>query len=390
MSMNRRDVLLGTAAVSVAGSLAGRAGVVLAAAPSAKTYGMIEISASGITVSVYHLSREMLAGSSGASGFERLAPRRVGDAFSFLASPLRPGAEDSAAEETVELVAGLIKRLSDEQGIAPADVCVIASSGVASFSAPLIRIIDARLRARTGQHLDVITARDEARLTFDWVVAQRKRAEVALFDIGSGNLKGGIYDGSSRRAPFRDLSAPFGTKTTAGAVKLRWPDVRTFDFGARAAEFYADTIGPQMRPQIEATPALQRRQDVYLSGGIVWATAMILRPKQMAAKPVWLEMTRDDFAAVARLVADGTPYGVGLATDLNETERAWVTKTMKTVRNTFNPHQMAAGAALGDGLVRQLDPTGTKRFVFPTFANNAWSSQYLIERFELGKMRLAA
>lgn len=386
MDIGRRELLVATAALSFGTA----SSVVMAAGPEAKTYGLIEISASGITVSVYHLSREMLAGNRAGSGFERLAPRRVGDAFSVLASPLRPGAEESAAQETVDLVAGLVQRLGQEQGLSASDIYVIASSGVASFSAPLIKIIGEKLRQRTGQTLDVITARDEARLTFDWVVAQRKRAEVALFDIGSGNLKGGIYDGGGRRAPFRDLSAPYGTKTTAGAVKLRWPEVKTADFGARAAAFYADTIAPLMSPQFDATPSVRRRQEIYLSGGIVWATAMILQPKRMAMKPVWLEMTRDDFARVSKLVADGTPYGVGLASEMSEAERTWVTKTMKTVRNTFNPHQMAAGAALGDGLVRQLDPDGSRRFVFPTFANNAWSSQYLIERFELGKMRFAA
>ncbi len=386
MDIGRRELLVAAAALSFGTA----SSVAMAAGPQAKTYGLIEISASGITVSVYHLSREMLAGNRAGSGFERLAPRRVGDAFSVLASPLRPGAEESAAQETVDLVAGLVQRLGQEQGLAPQDIYVIASSGVASFSAPLIKIIAEKLKQRTGQTLDVITARDEARLTFDWVVAQRKRGAVALFDIGSGNLKGGIYDGSARRARFRDLSAPYGTKTTAGAVKLRWPDVKTADFGARSGEYYADTIAPLMAAQIEATPSVRQREEIYLSGGIVWATAMILQPRRMAAKPAWLDMTRDDFAQVAKLVADGTPYGTALASDMSETERAWVAKTMKTVRNTFNPHQIAAGVALGDGLARQLDPDGSRRFVFPTFANNAWSSQYLIERFELGKMRLAA
>lgn len=343
-----------------------------------------------MTVSAYHLDKEMLAGSAGMSGFERLAPQRDGNINSVLVSPLRPGADDSAAAETVELVAAQIARLKSQSGIADGDITIVASSGVASFSAPLITLIRNGLANKTGHALDVVTPRQEARLEFDWIVPERMKGKVLQIDIGSGNTKGGFYDRAGRKARYFDLSAPHGTKTMAGAVKFRFPTARTFDFGDRAGEYYADTVAPLFKPQLELLPTAMKLPDVYLSGGIIWATAMILRPKEMAARQNWVALAADDFARLGKLIADGTPYGAGLPDTLTPAEREWVVKTMKAVRNTFNPHQLAAGAALVDGLSRQMNFAQRKSLLFPTFANNGWISQYLIEKFLHGRVREVA
>jgi len=362
----------------------------LLAAPDRKRYGMIEISASGMTVSVYQLTRESLAGSDGMSGFERLAPQRDGEAYSVLASPLRPGADDSAADDTVELVAQHIAKLKSGAGIADADISVVASSGVASFSAPLIQLIRNKLLARTGLSLEVVSARQEARLAFDWIVPDRLRGQVLQLDIGSGNTKGGFYDRRGRRARYFDVSVPHGTKTMAGEVKFRFPEARTFDFFDRSGVFYADTVAPQFKPQLDAVPAIAKLPAVYLTGGIVWATAMILKPKEMAERRTWVALDAGDFARLGKLIADGTPYGAGLPDTLSTAEREWTVKAMKAVRNTFNPHQLGAGAALADGVARQFDFAGRKSLMFATFANNGWASQYLIEKFVNGRVRDAA
>lgn len=357
------------------------------AAAVEKRYGLIEISASGMTVSVYYLAKEMLAGSAGMSGFQKLAPKRQGDAYSVLASPLRPGADESAAADTVELVAGHIAKLKNESGVAAEDVSIVASSGVASFSAPLITLIRNRLASQTGHSLDVVTPREEARLAFDWIVPQKQRGEVLQLDVGSGNTKGGFYDHRGRKGRYFDISVPYGTKTMAGDVKFRFPEARTFDFGEKAGRFYADTVAPLFAPQLGAAPAALGLPAVYMTGGIVWATAVILHPKAFAERSNWIALEADDFARLSKLVADGTPYGAGLPETLSAAERESVVKTLKAIRNTFNPHQLAAGAALADGVAGQFDFAKRKTLLFPTFANNGWTSQYLIEKFVYGRIR---
>ncbi len=356
-------------------------------AATRKRYGMIEISASGMTVSVYQLAKEMLAGSAGMSGFERLAPQRDGEAYSVLASPLRPGADESAATDTVELVARHIAKLKADAGLDDDDITVVASSGVASFSAPLITLIRNKLISQTGHGLDVVTPRQEARLAFDWIVPDRQRGQVLQMDIGSGNTKGGFYDRRGRKARYFDMSVPYGTKTFAGDVKFRFPEVRTFDFGEKANQFYADTVAPLFRPQIEGLPAAVKMPSLYLTGGIVWATAMILYPKEMAERRNWLPLQPTDFARLGKLIVAGTPYGAGLPDTLTPAQREWTVKAMKAVRNTFNPHQLAAGAALADGIGEQFAFAQRSSLLFASFANNGWISQYLIEKFVNGRIR---
>ncbi len=384
--IERRAVLRGGLLLAGTGLLPG----LTRAAPAQKRYGMIEISASGMTVSIYQLSRKMLADDSGMSGFERLAPQRDGEPYSVLASPLESGTDEQAAMQTVDIVAAHIERLIAERGVADRDITVVASSGVASFSAPLLAIIRDRLAGRTGHRIDVVSPRDEARLAFDWIVPRRKRGEVLQFDIGSGNSKGGYYDRRGRRARFIGVSAPYGTKTMAGAVKFRFPAARTHDFGEHAASFYADTVAPLFQPQLDAAPATMTMPAVFLTGGIVWATSVILYPHEMAERRSWVPLRPDDFARLGRLIADGTPYGAGLPASLAPEQRTIVTRTLSAIRNTFNPHQLAAGAALADGIARQFGFARRQALLFPTFANNGWISQYLIEKFVNGRIEQVA
>lgn len=377
MILPRRAFLSGSTLCGAA-MLASR---IVAATPSGeRRFAMVELSTSGVTTSVYTLSKEMVADAEGLSGFERLAPIRFGEDSAPIAVPLEAGSGRKAVDPTVDVLVSQIDFLIAKANVMRSDISVLTSSGFEAFAGPLIPMIRARLRERTGMKLDVVTPRDEARLQFDWIVPARQRDKVFQIDIGSGNTKGGYYDRPGHRRHFHDLSTPFGTKTMAAAVKGRWPETGTFDFPARATQFYTETVADTLTSQIKKDPAIQQLPMLYLTGGIIWACAVILHPKAMATHPNWLELAPDDFAEVGKLVEAGTPYGI-VPADLSDEQRAWLLKTRATIRNIFNPHQIAAGAALVDGLSRQLVFAERKKLLFPVFARNTWSSQYLIERF---------
>jgi hypothetical protein len=346
-----------------------------------KTYGVIELSTSGMTVQVYRFDTETIAAGDGLSGFQRMAPQRTGEPYSVLASPLGPDADPTQAAESVDIVVRYIDRLKADFGLEARDIAVLVSSGLVDFAAERVERFVSDLRARIGFEADVISVRDEARLGFDWIVSRGRRSKVLHFDIGSGNTKGGYYASFGGRYRFYDMSVPYGTKTMAGAVKLRWPPTRTADFGPRSAEFYNDTLARLLEPQIAIAPAATHRPRLCLTGGIVWASTVILQPEAIARQQAWVALAPDHFAALLRLIVAGTPYGGPLPAGLSNDERERVLGTLEAVRNTFNPHQLAAGAAIGDGLSRQLRFAEREQLLFPSFANNTWSSQYLIEKF---------
>jgi hypothetical protein len=87
---------------------------------------------------------------------------------------------------------------------------------------------------------------------------------------------------------------------------------------------------------------------------------------------------------VLGLIANGTPYGGPLPARLRGTQLARVRDLLDHVRKAYNPHQLAAGAAIGDGLVRQLGAEQRERLFFAgfsSFAGNVWVGQYLLEKF---------
>ncbi len=378
MGWSRRAFIGGTA---TAAGLSLVPGTALAAPSRTKTYGVIEISTSGMTVSVYKFDRERVASSGDLSGFERMAPKRTGRPYSVLVSPLGPDAEPAQVAEAVTTVAGYIDSLKSRFELEGEDIAVLVSSGLVDFAQDRVIQFATELRTRTGFVADVISAREEARLAYDWIVPEARRDKVLQFDIGSGNTKGGYYDRRGRRGQFFDLAVPYGTKTLAGAVKLRWPPTRTADFGPRSSEFYADTFEPLLAVQMGAAPLAAQRPQLCLTGGIVWASTVILHPEATARGDPWVPIAPDHFARLLALIIAGTPYGGQLPASLSASERQTVLDTLNAVRNTFNPHQLAAGAAIGDGLSRQLDFADREQLYFASFANNTWASQYLIEKF---------
>ncbi len=377
MVIDRRTLLQGGIALYGSALVPGAG---LAARSAERTFGLIEISTSGITVSVYQLSKETLASAHGLSGYERLAPKRVGGEVPRFATPLVPGSEEKAIQDTVAIIASQVDLLTSKMEVRPADLAVVVSSGVESYAGSVLPRLAEAVEARTGATLDVIGARDEARMQFDWIVPPHDRGDVLQLDIGSGNTKGGYYDRKGPKGQYLDVSTPFGTKTLAAAVKGRWPEIGTANFPRRAAEFYADTVAPSLEGPIKAAPQVQQLPDLYITGGIVWASAVILYPGEILARRDWLAMLPGDFARIGKLVEAGAPYGI-VPESLTGDERARLLKIRAAVRSIFNPHQIAAGAALLDGLSRQMNFAGRRKLLFPTFANNAWSSQFLIERF---------
>jgi len=186
-----------------------------------KTYGVVEIRRGGMSVAAYRFDRDQL-GRRKLSGFERMAPEPTGKAFveTELASPLGPAADDAMAAQSVDIVAGHIDRLKSQHGLQTSDIAVLVSGGLIDFAPGRVEQFIAALPARTGITPEIISIKDQARLGYDWIVRPADRRNVMHVNIASGTIKGGYYD---QHGQFVALSAPYGPKTRAGAVKLRWP-----------------------------------------------------------------------------------------------------------------------------------------------------------------------
>lgn len=351
-----------------------------------KTYGVIEIRASAMSVSSYSLDLNSIARSVRRSGFDRMAPELTGAPFpeSERPSPLGPDAADVPVSQAVDNVAGYIDGLKSRHDLQSQDVAVLVSTSAVDASPERTAQFAADLLAKTGVKADIVSIHEQSRLAYDWIVAPMRRNRVLHFDISTGFTKGGYYASRDRDAPFSDIAVGYGTKSMAGDVKRRWPEVRTADFGQRASEFYRDTFEPLLAPQLVAAPLAAQLPELCLTGGIVWASTVILHPQAIARGQKWVELAPDHFARLLALIANGRPYGGPLPEDLNRIERDRVRELLEHVRKAYNPHQLSAGAAIGDGLCRQLHASERERLSFAglsSFAGNVWVGQYLLEKF---------
>ncbi|MCU0884359.1 MAG: hypothetical protein MUC44_05320 [Beijerinckiaceae bacterium] len=342
-------------------------------------YGMIEIGSSGVKVNAYRFVREMIVEdeATGPSGRERFAPSRIGKGYTVNTSVIT--GNDKDIEETIQAAKTAVERLiSAEFGVPKRNIAIVASSGVATLPAALEKL-GAGVQANTGITMDSISPREEAQLAFDWVVLGHRRQQVLMIDVGSGNTKGGYYEQvGTPQQRFRDFSVPLGTKSFANAIRRSWP---TDPVLARADSIFESQYLPILNEQLASAPGLLNKPRVYFSGGIFWATSLLVRPMQMASKANWVRLRADDFDTLGKMIQDGDPYGFARKTALPVAQADWLGSQLTAVAETFNADQLAAGNALCRSMARRLEFAGRSALFFASFAVDSWSSQYLVRKF---------
>lgn len=367
----------------IRGSILGSLGLALpiraAAQAQGRLYGLIEIGSRGVKLAAYRLTNEVLADdSAGLSGRQRIAPRREGKSAS-INTGVRNGTPADIAD-----TARAVKESFDgfrKQGIAPADIVIVASSGVDNIkSTGAFEELRAQVRKLTGKELRSVNVEQESRLSFDWIVLGHRRPEVLFVDVGSGNTKGGYYEAvGTPQQRFKFFSMPYGTTSLEKKIKGLWPEDPVSAHAEQVVREDPELL-PSLRRQVSTAPGLVSKPRVYLSGGAVWATAVMMRPGAMAAESPWVRMAAGDFARMRERAGTDQVYRPLYPPSMPASVRAKVDAVVTNVRDVFTPDQLAAGAAILEGLSRQLHFASRDALFFATFATDAWSSQFLVEQ----------
>ena len=260
-------------------ALAGCLGVAGPAVVRAEVYGGVEIGAKGVKATVLDVT--------GAGEDEEAAVKLADTTNTGLASDVAKDGRfgDAALADTAKAVAAYCDRFHKEFGVAAERTYVVGSSGL--FAAiddkpDLIKENQARLsgavKERTGVDMAFIDVRRESELSIVGIVPQKHRGDGVLIDIGGGNTKGGCEVEAGKFATF---GVPFGTATFAELAKKE---------GAGDAKALAklcdDKVAPPLKKGISELPGLAKRDNVYLSGGVVWSAATSrTRPTPSPTRP---------------------------------------------------------------------------------------------------------
>ncbi|MCX6215476.1 tetratricopeptide repeat protein [Spirosoma sp.] len=222
-----------------------------------------------------------------------------------------------------------------------------------------------------------LTAAREAELFLIGSVPRRLWVATSCIDIGSGNTKGGYYDGGRR---FHAVSLPYGTKTLANLIdRNRSLPIEAYKEEARRAiKVIADTaVNVEFNT---ASPGLHQRKTVAIGGGIAWAMTVYLHPEKAGTTAV--PLTLSDAQRFARLVM--TDYQSLIQPDLTDLTdpvvRQKAEADINNVQNQFNEKQLIAGALLLESVFRAYANTSVpKRFVFIRDSDISWVTGKFLE-----------
>jgi hypothetical protein len=336
---------------------------------AAEKYGGVEIGAKGVKASAVEVD-----GAGSARTLKVLSlPKATEDVT--IARLKDKKFNKDLIDDVALVVEDFIKALEKDLGVPNENIQVVASSGV-PWTDNFPDLVGA-IRRRTNKPVDKLDAKEEATLTSLALVPKERRSQVLIVDIGSGNTKGGAFlDESGTADRFVTLEVPFGTTTLSKAIDTRAAETK----GSRAdaaREVAQQKFGSELRHQLEAKPELARRNEVFLSGGCVWAFLTIMKP-ETASSP-FPEITPSDIKAYVERVnlADGKYPEVDFA-EVRDAAAASAAKTdfeRITGANgstpVFTPAELQSGAALLEEVSEAL-LTSVRKIYFDRKAVTAW------------------
>ncbi|MBS1791719.1 MAG: hypothetical protein JST85_28685 [Acidobacteria bacterium] len=296
-----------------------------------------------------------------------------------------------AIRDTALAVTKLLAKMRDELKVPDAHISIVGSSGLkAENPQDLVKAV----RDRTGKQMSFLDVDSEVQLSIVGTIPQRYRSRdgvwkdnrgiSVLMDIGSGNTKGGYQ--LLRQLPtgtpdydYVTVGIPKGTVSFTNEINQAVGDMGDqTDFIKKAKELAPIAIRTSLRKEMERKPGLVNRPRVYLSGGIVWAMATLLHPDDRRAL---VPITSEDIDAFYRKVtSDPDTLQKFLNPDLskritNGQLRAEAETELETVRNTFSPRNLIAGAEILKAVSSEFQ-LHQKRIRFARYSYLAWILSY--------------
>ncbi len=345
----------------------------LAAVARAEVHGGIEIGAKGIKATVLDIIPD-------PKGYEVTVKLADTTNTTLVAGLARTGSFDSkAVEETATVVGRYFTKMKSEFHIDPKHIYIVGSSGLFS---PLqdkpdeVRVNQQTLadsvRTATGVSMVFIDAKREAELSIAGVLPRRFRDEAVLIDVGSGNTKGGYVTAQNE---IISVGVPYGTVSFTELVKKAGGS-----FADKARKLRDEKLAPTLKKELIDKPEMTTRPRVYLSGGIVWATATLTHPSETAAFTPLSVNDLDDLQK--RLEADPGKFpSPALSSIADEAKRKQALAEIQKVQKVFSPEQLLAGTHILKALAGEMHlEDGNRQVYFARHGYLGWILAYVAEK----------
>jgi len=220
---------------------------------------------------------------------------------------------------------------------------------------------------------------EEAALSFKGIVPQAFRLTANQLDVGSGNTKGGFQDGNRKFIP---ISFPIGTRSFQKLLENRLTgDINMFDYRKAAEKLITDSLGRMINYGLRDKTEFKSRDQIYISGGIVWCIASLMHPEKV--NELQVELSLQDILDFQNLAC--TDFETLVNPELSKTmaaeDAAASRANIKRVLNTYDQKALLAGSVWLGELLRQINSMNPdKKLLFPRYAYVGWISGYIMDK----------
>lgn len=352
-------------------------------------WGVVEIGGSGVKASVLQLTRTEAL---------RIEERFATDDLDIKYREFQGGDDRSARlksfaeiqttivdernlDDTARQVNRFVDQLYEDRAVPRERVFVVLSSGVARLKQgkDLIKILetDYALAARA------IGPDEECELNFRWIVPSYRRDEALVIDVGSSNVKACyLENGGTESETMRSFEMlSWGTKRFTQEIDavLTAKKLPETDYARVVRDLRTQALLPELRRVRGSFPGYQTTPRIYLAGGIVWASATLVRPRGQGEN--WVAVSAQDYQILRDRILADRPYAVDLSGISNQAMQEAVKKDVRRIEKIFNPRQLLAGTELMMAISEagDFDKRGRKMF-FARVARDGWRAQYLLDK----------
>ena len=299
---------------------------------------------------------------------------------------------DRVFNNTLAAFTGLFNYALSVKNIPSSRIYTVISSGVKVQAQKdnnnfwITKLIDSfRIKIKEpSRNVEVINAINEAKLSHLGIVPEERRYTTFLIDIGSGNTKGGYFPNGNTNN-FRLFELTWGTKSTANATEKRLGDNNTIEnFSRQLYRVLAGNAADEIVYAVNVSNAYNMSDYVAFSGGISWATAVLMYP-ELIDNPVvpvtYEEVVKFREQLLKNYSSLSTTFSVPDAID--EDDKQLALKTAKTVNKVFDQRSMLAGTGLLLNIMRQFEGVYEKKqFFLVKNGQVGWVSAYVRQDLE--------
>jgi len=351
-------------------------------ANQAQLHGGIEIDPEGIKVAVIRLSD-----TAQRSGVEVV----FSEEFNVALGRDQNGKFKQDVVKTVGRVTKDYYTLIRQQyQVPPQQIYVIGSS---DLDAGNREELAAEVKDNTGASITFLDLKSEAQLSVIGTVPRRyreggtwfdNRSQSAVIDVGSYKTKGGYQqlrqplDGD----PYYEFVAagiPCGTTSFTDEVnQAAGEDAGINKFALNARTLSESSIKSALRNELKKRPGLVYRKKIYLNGAIVGAMMTLLRPED---RQQIIPITVDDINIFYQqaVASPQVLLNPSLSRIRNDGVRKEVERELETVKSTFTPKSLIAGAAILKAIASECNfQEEGKKVLYARFSNMGSILSYLL------------